>query len=85
MSECISGKRTFDTEAIAEDVLVELWTRNEYAESYGPIAVYKCEDCGRYHLTSRSPMNEKLKSYLASRQSKLNKEANRWLDKFKKK
>jgi hypothetical protein len=85
MSKCISGKKTFNTEAIAEDVLIELWTRNDYVDNQGPIAVYKCDDCGLYHLTSRPPMNEKLKTYLGSGQSKLDKEAFRWLGKFKKK
>jgi hypothetical protein len=82
-NRCTSGKRVYDSQAIAEDVLIELWTKNDYAENQAPIAVYKCEDCGLYHLTSRGPINESLSKYLASGKLKLNKEANRWLDKFK--
>ena len=82
---CISGKKAFDTQTIAEDVLIELWTKNEYVESHAPVSVYRCEDCGFYHLTSRGPMNEKLAQYLSSGKLKLDKEANRWLDKFRNK
>jgi hypothetical protein len=47
--------------------------------------VYRCDDCGLYHLTSKGPMNDRLAQYLSSSKLKLNKEANRWLDKFKNK
>lgn len=82
---CISGKKQFDTQQLAEDVLIELWTRNEYAAGYAPIAVYKCDDCGYYHLTSREPMNKKLTQFLASGKLKHQREANKWMDKFKRK
>jgi len=85
MIKCSSGKRIFNTEAMAEDVLIELWTKNDYVENHAPVSVYQCEDCGFYHLTSRGPMNEKLAVYLAGNKSKLNKEAYRWLEKFRKK
>jgi hypothetical protein len=84
-TKCVSGKKAFDTQALAEDVLIELWTRNEYVENHAPVAIYKCDGCGLYHFTSRGPMNEKLAQYLASGKMKLNKEANRWLDKFRNK
>ena len=80
---CISGKKQFDTQQIAEDVLVELWTRNEYVAGQAPIAVYKCDDCGYYHLTSREPVNEKLAQLLASGKLRHQREANKWIDKFK--
>jgi hypothetical protein len=80
---CISGKRVFQTEAIAEDVLIELWSKNDYSENAAPIAIYKCEDCGYYHFTSRGPMNEKLSKYLSGNKARLDREANRWLNKFK--
>jgi hypothetical protein len=84
-TKCSTGKKTYATETIAEDVLIELWTRFEYNENSAPLAVYKCDDCGLYHLTSRGPMNNKLAQYLSSNKAKLNKEANKWLDKFKNK
>lgn len=82
---CVSGKKLFLSQQLAEDVLIELWTRNEYATGYAPIAVYKCDDCGYYHLTSREPMNEKLTQFLTSGKLKHQREANKWMDKFKRK
>lgn len=82
-SKCVSGKRQFSSEQLAEDVLIELWSRNDYVQEHAPVAVYKCDDCGLYHFTSRPPMNEKLAAYLNSNKLKLDKEANKWLDKFK--
>jgi hypothetical protein len=80
---CISGKKLFVSQPLAEDVLIELWTRNEYVTGHAPIAVYKCDDCGYYHLTSREPMNEKLAGFLSDNKLKHHREANKWLDKFK--
>jgi hypothetical protein len=70
---------------IAEDVLIETQTRYDYGANGGPIAVYQCEDCGQFHLTSKGPMNEKLARALAEGAIGRQKEANRWLDKFRKK
>jgi hypothetical protein len=81
--KCISGKKVFATQQIAEDVLLELWTKNNYTSNHSPIAVYRCDDCGFYHLTSRPPTNERLAAYLNSSKFKLDKEANKWMNKFK--
>lgn len=70
---------------MAEDVLIELWSKNEYPSGQGAIAVYKCEDCGCYHLTSRPPMNTRLAEFLAGNKLKHHREANRWMEKLKKK
>ncbi len=85
MEKCCSHKKVFASAEIAEDVLIELWSKNEYADSHSPIAIYKCEDCRHYHFTSRGPMNAKLAEFLASGKLKRMKEANRWMDKLKKK
>lgn len=74
----------YPTREVAEDVLIETQTRFEYGSNGGPIAVYQCEDCGQFHLTSRGPMNERLARALAEGDIRRQKEANRWLDKFKK-
>ena len=83
MNRCISGKRVYSSEQIAEEVLIEAWTRYDYNGDRGPIAVYKCDDCGQYHLTSRGPMNEKLANALADGKISQQKEARRWEDKFR--
>lgn len=80
---CVTGKKMYTTAEIAEDALIEARIHYEYTAG-GPIAVYQCDDCGHYHLTSRGPMNEKLARYIADGKIKLHKEANRWADKIKK-
>lgn len=85
MSGCISGKRMYSTREIAEDALIETHTRFDFAADTGPVAVYQCDDCGQFHLTSRGPMSEKLSQALAEGKIQRQKEADRWLDKLKKK
>jgi hypothetical protein len=83
--QCLSGKKMFASQQLAEEVLIELWSKNEYASGHAPIAIYKCEDCGYYHLTSRGPMNSTLAEALSSGKLKLLREANKWTEKFKRK
>lgn len=83
MDRCSSGKRMYATQDIAEDVLIETWTRFDFTPQNGPLAVYLCDDCGQYHLTSRGPMNERLSKALADGKIQRQKEADRWLDKWK--
>ena len=81
MPICSTRKKVYQTPEMAEDALLEAHVKF----NRGPIAVYKCEDCGYYHLTSHGQMNEKLASYIASGKIKQQKEANDWLDKLKRK
>ena len=85
MIKCVTHKKCYPTQEVAEDVLIETRTTFDYAPGDGPVAVYRCDDCGYYHLTSRGPMNEKLAKYLAEGKIDRQKEANRWLDKWKNK
>lgn len=85
MERCVSGKRVYASREIAEDALIESWIRFEYGPGTGPIAVYQCEDCGRFHLTSRGPMNEKLADALSKGSIRKQREAKNWTDKFKRK
>jgi hypothetical protein len=81
---CVSGKRMFLTEQLAVDALIEAYIRyNHSSRQQGAIAVYRCDDCGQYHLTSRGPMNEKLQAAISDGTIKRQQEANYWLDKFK--
>ncbi|SKC87447.1 hypothetical protein [Ohtaekwangia koreensis] len=84
MSNCITHKKCYLSKEIAEDVLIETRTAFDYAPGMGPVSVYLCDECGYYHLTSKGPMNEKLNQYLSEGKIQRQKEANRWLDKFKK-
>jgi ABC-type ATPase with predicted acetyltransferase domain len=84
MKPCSSGKKIYVQEAIAEDMLIELWSKNDYAPNQGPVAIYKCDDCGYYHHTSKGPINPKLSELLQNGTINRMREANRWSDKFKK-
>lgn len=83
MERCSSGKRMYASQRVAEDELIEAWTRYDYPPGTGPIAVYRCEDCGNYHLTSKGPINERLHEVIASGRIQRQKEADRWSDKWK--
>jgi hypothetical protein len=74
----------YPTEALAEEALVAAWVKYDYAHGNGPITIYRCEDCGSFHLTSKGRMNEKLSELLANGEIRKEKEADRWLHKIKK-
>ena len=74
----------YPSQEIAEDALIEARTQFDYKENQGPIGIYLCEDCGYYHLTSQGKMNERLAAQLKDGKIKLQKEANQWMDKLKK-
>jgi len=79
---CTTNKRGYASEALAEEALIDARTRHGN-EKDGPTAVYRCDDCGQYHLTSKGPMNPRLAEYIKDGKLKLNQEANRWLGKLK--
>jgi hypothetical protein len=84
MIKCVSNKKPYPSKEIAEDALIEAHTNFEYKGGSGPIAIYKCEDCGYYHLTSQGTMNEKLERLMKEGKIQRQKEANQWLNKIKK-
>ena len=84
MATCITHKKMYVTRESAEDALIEARIQFEYAPGSGPVAVYQCDDCGHYHLSSKGPMNEKLSQYITDGKIKLHKEANRWMGQIKK-
>lgn len=85
MRKCITGKISYPTALVAEDALIEARTNFDYPANNGPIATYLCDECGDYHLTSKGKMNDRLASLLADGKIQKQKEANFWMDKFKKK
>lgn len=82
MIKCSTGKRVYLTETLAEDALIDAHGRHQYAGT-GPIAIYRCDDCGYYHFTSKGAMNEKLATLRASGKLKLQQEASHWEKKLK--
>lgn len=83
MKKCPTGKRLYLSEQLAEDALIEAHVHFNYRSGSGPVAVYRCEDCGNYHLTSQGPMNTRLSQLLTNGTIKKQKEAARWQGKFK--
>lgn len=85
MIKCISHKKVYPSQEIAEEALIEAHTHYHYAPGGGPVAVYRCEDCGYYHLTSQGIMNARLASSMANGKLGRDREANQWLNRIKKK
>jgi hypothetical protein len=83
MKKCPTGKRLYLSEQLAEDALIEAHVHFNFRSGSGPVAVYRCEDCGNYHLTSQGPMNTRLSQLLTNGTIKKQKEAARWQGKFK--
>ncbi|MEJ7645870.1 MAG: hypothetical protein WKF87_14845 [Chryseolinea sp.] len=83
-TKCATHKKSFLTHDQAVDALVDARVRFEYSKGNGPVSVYKCEDCGAYHLTSKGLVNETLQQRMKDGKIELEKEANRWLHKINK-
>jgi hypothetical protein len=83
MKKCVSGKRLYPSRQLAEEALIESHIHFEHRAGGGPVAVYQCEECGEFHLTSRGPMNERLDKQLTDGTIKRLKEAARWQNRFK--
>lgn len=83
MKPCVTAKKMYPSQEIAEDALIEARTQFEYKANQGPVGVYLCDDCNYYHLTSQGKMNERLAAQLKDGKINLQKEANQWLNKIK--
>jgi hypothetical protein len=83
MRTCPTKKRQYLTQVQAEEALIE--ARKAYPQREGPIAVYQCDDCGYYHLTSKGEVNSRLAEFLKSHKMDLHREADHWVKKMKKK
>ena len=84
INKCPTHKKIFFNHDQAVDALVEARIRYDYSSGNGPVSVYKCEECGHYHLTSKGPVDETLQKHLKDGNIDREKEANRWLHKLKK-
>lgn len=81
---CSSGKRSFDSEELAREALIEVRARNNFPDGQGPNGIYVCEYCKCYHLTSKSPDNTLIDSTEARERIRREREANFWLNKLNK-
>lgn len=85
MANCITGKKMYGSQELAEDALIEAWVQYSYRNGSGPVAVYLCEDCKHYHLTSKGNINARLAGCLSSGKITRQQEANRWEQKARSK
>ncbi|MFY0599873.1 MAG: hypothetical protein JXR03_09390 [Cyclobacteriaceae bacterium] len=79
---CVTGKIIYESREMAEEALVEAWIRNDYRVGTGPVAVYQCHDCKRYHFTSQGTMNDFLKEKLDRGYIATQKRARDWERRF---
>lgn len=79
---CVTGKVIYESQELAEAALVEAWVRNGYRQDSGPIAVYQCNDCLRFHFTSQGKMNEFLEENLENGYIAKQKRARDWESRF---
>ena len=84
MIKCVSNKKVYPSKELAEEALIEAHSQFEF-KGGGPIAVYQCEDCGYFHLTSKGQVNQKLAELLKDGKIQRSREANQWLRKIKRK
>ena len=85
MNSCETKKKQYLTESAAEDALITAWTTYGYKDNRGPIGFYICDSCGYYHLTSKGDINSRLAQLFASGKIRKQEEANRWIEKLKRK
>lgn len=83
MIKCVTGKKAYLTQELAEEALIGAHTRFDYGKGQGPVNVYRCEDCGNFHLTSKGTINAKLNRQLKEGKIDREKQANDWLNKIK--
>jgi ABC-type ATPase with predicted acetyltransferase domain len=80
---CVTHKKMYATLELAEEALIAAHTKFHYSPAKGPIAVYRCDVCGQYHLTSQGSINPRLARYHAEGRINLQREADHWADKIK--
>jgi hypothetical protein len=83
MIKCSTHKKVFVSHELAEEALIQTHIQFDYPKGGGPIAVYPCEDCGYFHLTSKGNMNERLSQEIKNGKIHQQKEASHWLGKLK--
>ena len=50
---CVTGKVCYETRDEAIQALINNWIEKNHRIGMGPINVYKCPECGNWHLTSK--------------------------------
>ncbi|MBS1979291.1 MAG: hypothetical protein JST46_18115 [Bacteroidetes bacterium] len=83
MIKCVSNKVGYPSASIAEEALLETHIRYDFGKTTGPVNIYRCEECGQYHLTSSGLMNERLASFIKEGELDKHRKAMQWVNKLK--
>lgn len=83
MIKCVTGKKAYQSQELAEAALIGAHTRFDYASGKGPVGVYRCDDCGYFHLTSKGSVNPSLAQQLKEGKIDRERQANDWINKMK--
>lgn len=83
VTTCSSGKKVFLSLNLGEEALLSAHVQFNFGQGKGPVAVYQCDECGQFHLTSRGNMSVRLKDFLSSADYKRQRQAAEWTDKLK--
>lgn len=83
VTTCSSGKKVFLSMSLAEEALLSAHVQFNFSKGKGPVAVYQCENCGQFHLTSQGAMSTRLRDFLTSQDFKRLRQAAEWTDKLK--
>lgn len=76
---CSSKKVCYNSAEEAKEALTQ--ARAKYR--HGPVAFYKCEFCGLYHLTSKGEAHKNVDSEEEKERIRKEQEARFWEDKFR--
>ncbi|MBT8195929.1 MAG: hypothetical protein KJO64_05850 [Bacteroidia bacterium] len=79
---CPSHKNEYYSQALAEEQLIDLHARNNYANGDGPVNVYMCDICHHWHLTSTGGLNLELKEQMENGELKKKQTAYQWENKL---
>jgi len=78
--KCVTTKRAYFTQSLAEAALIEARIHFEHSSA---LAVYQCDDCGQWHLTSKGEMNSTLREQIENGNIKRERESLNWTNKLK--
>jgi hypothetical protein len=80
---CVTGKRSYDSRAAAEEALIDHRIQFNHRPGSGPINVYQCSDCGNWHFTSKGMINPLLNDARVKDRIEREQQARKWEDKFR--
>lgn len=80
---CKSGKQYYADEQTALMALLEVWGRTAFRAGEGPRTVYRCDDCGGWHFTSKGTVHPQLEAYLQTPEFQLRRKAADWENRFR--